>query len=239
MFKSNFPTGPGWNPQPLQQQMEGEPAPTPPTALFDQEAFFARLTTTLKDAAQKQTNYLDQRIKALDKPATPPSADSTPDPAPVPPGTPPKDPHVAGLELQMKTDRENFRKQMDDLKAEREKATQQAEKENRESLIRSKLSKLPIREDAVDDAFALFSSKVTRAEDNSLIADNLPFDQYIDTQLSGRMKYLLKPEDKSGSGASAGQRVNGKTVDLNSISPTSTPEELAAYAAQIRAVTSQ
>lgn len=147
-----------------------------------------------------------------------------------------KDPHVAGLELQLKQTQQSFQAKLDAEIAKRESADKKAEETERASMIRAKLSKMNIREDAFDDAFSVFSGQVKRADDGSLVAGDLPLEQYIETQLKGPKAYMLKPIEVNGSDASRGQRLaGGKVVTMETIRPGMSNEETQAAMAQIAA----
>ena len=144
-----------------------------------------------------------------------------------------KDPHIAGLELQLKQSQQAFQTKLDAEIAKREAADKKAEETERASMIRAKLGKMNIREDAFDDAFSVIAGQVKRSEDGSLIAGDLPLDQYIETQLKGPKAYMLKPVDVNGSDAARGQRINGKAVTMETIRPGMSNEETQAAMNQI------
>lgn len=230
--KSQYlPSGPEFTEHLMQQQMEGESDPAP-AAPFDPDAFFLRFETAL----DKRVNALDRRIKAFEKPISSPPPDVSPVPPPPPdPDGKAKDPHIAGLELKLKQTTDTFQKRLDEMTEREQKAQKKADDADRLSLVRAKLSKMNLREDAFDDAVDHFATRTGRSEDGSLVAGDLPFEQYIETQLTGTKAYMVKPKDTVGSGASAGQRVNGKVVSMESIRPGMSKEETQAAMSQIAA----
>jgi hypothetical protein len=231
-----------WLTTPLYQDpVVNDPAGGNQPPVFDQAAFKAEMLGEFNKTLNGFAKTLKADFGKMLQPPAPPNPDPpAPDPAPNGGDPKPKDPHVAGLELQFKQYREATDKKLKDAEDLRQAAERKSEEENRLSLIRAKLGKMNIREDAFEDAFDVFGSKVKRADDGSLIAGDLPYEQYIETQLGGPKAYMLKPKEASGSGAGKnGNGYNGKPVDLNDIKPGMSPETRAAATASIIANSNQ
>lgn len=207
--------------------MDPDPAPAggdpaggdPKPGAFDPAAFKADLIGEFrKDLNGALKGLKNDFTKLLQtKPSDPPPPAG--DPPPPAAGDPPpggKTPAENALALELKNYRTESEKRIKALETTNLETAQKAEKTDRESKIRSELAKYTFANDkARDTAFRIFSGDVQRAEDGSLVANDLPFEKYIETELPANHSYLLAPKDVGGANARSGKSPGGKKFDLD------------------------
>jgi hypothetical protein len=195
----------------------GDPAGgDPKPGAFDPEAFktdvLADFRKELNSAVKAMKNDFTKLLKPTDPPA--PGGGDPPPPAGDPPAGG-KTPAENALALELKTYKTASEARIKALETANLETAQKAEKTDRESKIRSELAKYQFANDkARETAFRIFSGDVTRAEDGSLVANELPFEKYIETELPANHSYLLAPKDTGSAGARGGKSPGGKKWDL-------------------------
>jgi hypothetical protein len=215
----------------------GDPKP----GAFDPAAFKADLLTELRKDLNGITKGLKLEIQKLAPKVVDPPAVVVDPPAVVdPPGGPVKTPGENAIALELKNYRAASELRIKALETTNLETATRAEKTDRESRIRSELAKYPLVNDkARETAFRLFNSEVARSEDGSLVANGLPFEKFIETELPASHAYLLKPLDLGGGGARPGNGTGGaKKFDLDrDLQPVNfqkfTPAEQAAIRQQV------
>jgi hypothetical protein len=197
----------------------GDPAGgDPKPGVFDAEAFKSDLLGDFRKEMNSAVKALKNDFTRLlqPKPSDPPAPAGDP-PAPAA-GDPPvggKTPAENALALELKTYKTASEARIKALETANLETAQKAEKTDRESKIRSELAKYQFANDkARETAFRIFSGDVTRAEDGSLVANELPFEKYIETELPANHSYLLAPKDTGSAGARGGKSPGGKKWDL-------------------------
>jgi len=194
------------------------PPGTDPPAPFDPAPLKAELLGEFRKelngaikAMKTEFVKLIPKAGAVDPP--PPGTDPPVDPPA--PGTPPKTVAENALALELKNYKASSEARIKALETTNLETVQSAEKTDRESRVRSELAKYPFANDkARDTAFKLFTSEVKRAEDGSLVANDLPFEKFIETELPNSHAYLLAPKDLGGANARTGKSAGGKKWDL-------------------------
>lgn len=188
------------------------PAPGGGPPPFDPAAFKAEIMGEFN----KGINAISKQLKAF-KPDPAPAL-PVPDPAPNADPTKPVDPEKNALLLQIKRLTEDSDKRIKALETTNQETASKAETTDRESKIRSKLADYAfVNESAKETAFQLFKQAVTRSDDGALVAGDLPFDKFIETELPGSHAYLLAPKDVSGSGARKGGQSGPRKFTLEDI----------------------
>ena len=119
-------------------------------------------------------------------------------------------------------------------------ATKRAETAERHAAIRSALSGSKFASDsAAQTAFMLLEPQVTRLDDGSLAAGNLPLADFVKDFFPREHAYLLQSTGASGSGASGtgGTRTSGGAlkVDISEIKPGMTADKRSSALADIQA----
>jgi hypothetical protein len=189
-----------WMNGPLFEEAPNPEAPPPAGPAFDAAAFKDDLLVELRKDLNGIAKSLKTDLGKLLKPEAPP-----PSPEPTPTPTPGSDPEKNALALQLKRLQEDSDKRIKALETTNAETQKRAEETERDSKIRSKLADFSFAtEQAKETAFQLFKGAVTRSDDGSLVAGDLPFDKFIETELPGTHAYLLAPKDVSGAGARKG-----------------------------------
>lgn len=118
-------------------------------------------------------------------------------------------------------------------------ANKRAETAERHGAVRTALSGVKFASDsAAQTAFMLLEPQVTRLEDGSLAAGNLPLADFVKDFFSREHAYLLQSTGASGSGASGSTgvtRPGGLKVDINDIKPGMTADKRARALEEIQA----
>jgi hypothetical protein len=136
--------------------------------------------------------------------------------------------------------RESLEQRVNELVAENQKARTAAEEADRSSTIRSELQKLGVAK--VDLAYRAVKDDVYRSEDGRLMAQGgADVREYL-TQFVNENPELLPARIRGGSGASAGTRGTsggGGGIDIDSIRPGMSAEEMDRVRQEIARVASQ
>lgn len=198
----------------------GDPAGgDPQPGAFDPAAFKLDLLTELRKDLNGIAKGLKNDFTKLLKPSDPPPPAGDPPPPNPGGGDPPpggKTPTENALALELKNYRTASEARIKALETANLETAQKAEKSDRESRIRSELAKYQFANDkARETAFRIFSGDVQRTEDGSLVANELPFEKYIETELPANHSYLLAPKDTGSAGARGGKAPGGKKWDLD------------------------
>ncbi len=119
-------------------------------------------------------------------------------------------------------------------------ANLRAETAERHAAIRTALAGTKFASDsAAQTAFILLEPQVTRLDDGSLAAGNLPLADFVKDFFPREHAYLIQSTGASGSGATGaaggGQRTGGLKVDLGDIKPGMSGEKRASALADIQA----
>lgn len=116
------------------------------------------------------------------------------------------------------------------MKAESDKTKADADLKDLNSNLRTKLAgKFKFAdEQALQDAFDIFSPKIKRNEEGAIVGhDGTPLEQYLEESMRSK-QYLLAPKDAGGAGARNGGRPPGaQPFDINNIKPGMKPEDRA------------
>jgi hypothetical protein len=208
--------------------MDPDPAPAggdpaggdPKPGAFDPVTFKADLLGEFRKDLNGALKGLKNDFMKLvqPKPAEPPAPGGGDPPPPVAGDPPPggKTPAENALALELKNYRVASEARIKALETANLETAQKAEKTDRESKVRSELGKYKYADDnARETAFRIFSGDVQRAEDGSLVANELPYDKYIETELASKHPYLLAPKDTGSAGARGGKSPGGKKWDLD------------------------
>jgi hypothetical protein len=199
--------------------MADEPAPPgggDPPAAFDPAPLKAELLGEFRKELNGAIKAMKTEFtKLIPKPAAdPPALGGDPPVDPPAPGA--KTPAENALALELKNYRTSSEARIKALETTNQETAKGAEKTDRESRIRSELAKYQFANDkARDTAFKLFTTEVTRAEDGSLVANELPFEKFIENELPSNHSYLLAPKDLGGADARRGKTPGGKKWDLD------------------------
>ena len=117
-----------------------------------------------------------------------------------------------------------------------------AEKKELDAIVRTSLNKFKFADDqAGEDAFEIFGSKVKRNDDGAFVGpDGTPLAQYLEEGMRAK-QYLLAPKEAGAAGARPGGKGPGgvKAVDFDSIKPGMSAADVAATAAEINALVLQ
>ena len=139
--------------------------------------------------------------------------------------------------------REQLERRVNELIQENARSRQAADEADRNASIRAELQRLGVAK--VDLAFKAIKDEVRRAEDGRLqgSGENGPLSlrDYL-TQFANENPEFLPARNLGGSGVMAGQRIPtpaGSTVDLDSIKPGMSPEELEKVRQEIARIASQ
>jgi len=139
--------------------------------------------------------------------------------------------------------REQLERRVNELIQENARSRQAADEADRNASIRAELQRLGVAK--VDLAFKAIKDEVRRAEDGRLqgSGENGPLSlrDYL-TQFVNENPEFLPARNLGGSGVMAGQRIPtpaGSTVDLDSIKPGMSPEELEKVRQEIARIASQ
>jgi hypothetical protein len=139
--------------------------------------------------------------------------------------------------------REQLERRVNELIQENARSRQAADEADRNASIRAELQRLGVAK--VDLAFKAIKDEVRRAEDGRLLGtgENGPLSlrDYL-TQFVNENPEFLPARNLGGSGVMAGQRIPtpaGSTVDLDSIKPGMSPEELEKVRQEIARIASQ
>ncbi|TAL08413.1 MAG: hypothetical protein EPO02_13090 [Nitrospirae bacterium] len=143
------------------------------------------------------------------------------------------DPEVAKLRKQL----EQTNKRLADQDAERAREKEAVKAEKLDAAIRKELAKATfIDDEAFESAYARLAREVRFSDDGSAIvggSDDTPLAKYAAERIK-KWDFLLKPKDVGGAGAANGGRVSGDgEVDMESIKPGMTPEEIAKVKAKL------
>jgi hypothetical protein len=126
--------------------------------------------------------------------------------------------------------RESVERQLSELSEENRRTRRQYEQTDRVSRIQSCLQELGVRK--VPLALRLVKDEIARGEDGELYAEvkgaQVPYREYLEDFVAENPEFL-PPRIAGGSGASGGERgeMRGGGIDLNSIRPGMSREELA------------
>jgi hypothetical protein len=126
--------------------------------------------------------------------------------------------------------RESLEKKLSELTEDNRRTRRQAEQAERFSKVRSGLQELGVRK--VDLAFRLVRDEIFRGDDGELYAEvrgaRVPYRKYLEDFVTENPEFL-PPRIAGGSGAAAGERegLRPSGVDLDSIRPGMSREELA------------
>lgn len=211
-------------------------------ATFDPTAFTASFTAELHKALNGFASSLRKDIgKLVQPPAPPTSGDPAPagDPAPEP-GTDPKakpDPEIARLRKTV----EQLTKSIGDERAARIETEKAAAIKEQNAILRTELGKLGVAAERVDAAMRIFGPDVKRAQDGSLVggADEVPLAEWLGETMKGH-QYLLPPKDVGGAGTRpGGVHASTKPVDIDSIRPGMSADDLARARAEIARVATE
>lgn len=97
-------------------------------------------------------------------------------------------------------------------KTKREQAEAASRLDKKNSAIRTALSQFTFQStDAAEDAFASVSGKVDFNDEGELLADGLLLSDFVTSFIPEKKQYLLKPDDRSGSGALPGKGRGGSS----------------------------
>ena len=139
--------------------------------------------------------------------------------------------------------REQLERRVNELIQENARSRQAADEADRNASIRAELQRLGVAK--VDLAFKAIKDEVRRAEDGRLLGSGengpLSLRDYL-TQFVNENPEFLPARNLGGSGVMAGQRIPtpaGSTVDLDSIKPGMSPEELEKVRQEIARIASQ
>jgi hypothetical protein len=201
--------------------MDPDPAPPAggdPPAAFDPAPLKAEMLAELRKELNGAVRTMKAEfVKLIPRPADPPPPVDPPV-DPPPPGGAPKTPAENALALELKNYRTSSELRIKALETSNLETAKTAEKENRESRVRSEVAKyLYANDKARETAFRLFNSEVTRSEDGSLVANGLPFEKFIETELPNSHAYLLAPKEVGGASARTGNAPGGKKWDLTTV----------------------
>jgi hypothetical protein len=140
------------------------------------------------------------------------------------------DPHVKARLDKLERDNRRALDQLENEKKAREEANQRALETERISAIRTELQKYQIRPENIEDMFDLFRGKVARDNDGNFVVGDTTMEAAVRTTME-RMAGVMLPERKSGSGTTPGSR--NSRVDLNDMHAGASPEQKAAYRAEL------
>jgi hypothetical protein len=119
-------------------------------------------------------------------------------------------------------------------KEERVKASERADKSDRQAAIRLAMGNYALAKGAEDTAFRLINMEVDRAEDGSLVGgkDKLPLEAFVKEVFTAH-DYFLAPVDVTGVNPPKGMARGSSTVGIEDITPDMKPETKAAVYAQM------
>lgn len=140
-------------------------------------------------------------LQGLTPSVTPPVVEPIADPA-----LPGKavDPQLNALMLEYKKSKETADARILALETGNREKDERVEKTERESQVRAAINSNPklkfTSEAAAATAFAILSPQIKRTEDGTLVANDLPFDKFIEAELLGTHAYLLTTKEVGGAG---------------------------------------
>lgn len=177
---------------------------------FDQAAFKAELMGEINKTINGSLKTLKADFaKLVTPPKTDPPAQQDPPAADAKDGKA-VDPEKNALMLELKTLKTSFTDKFKQLEEQKAAADKKADEAERDSLIRSELGKYSFAPGkAAETAFALVKAAVTRAEDGTLVANDLPLGKYIETELPTNHAYLLAARDIGSAGGRPGNKTPG------------------------------
>jgi hypothetical protein len=141
-----------------------------------------------------------------------------------------QDSDVQGMLAEERRKRENLERQLSELGEENRRTRRQSEQTDRVSRIQSCLQELGVRK--VPLALRLVKDEIVRGDDGELYAEvkgsRVPYRDYLEDFVAENPEFL-PPRIAGGSGASggAGGEMRSGGIDLNSIRPGMSREELA------------
>jgi hypothetical protein len=170
------------------------------------------------DPAVFQTNLMVEVNKAINGMAKGLKTDFTKmfqasAPVVVPPVVEPPDPALPGksvdpqlnaLMLEYKKSKETADARILALETGNREKDERVERTERESQVRAAINSNPklkfTSEAAAATAFAILSPQIKRTEDGALVANDLPFEKFIEAELLGTHAYLLTTKEVGGAG---------------------------------------
>ncbi len=168
---------------------------------------------------------------------TPVKAEPVVDPV-ADPGTSGKavDPEKNALMLELKTLKTSFTEKFKAMEDAKTASDKKADESERDSLIRAELGKYNFAPGkAAETAFALVKAAVSRADDGSLVAGDLPMSKYIETELPTNHPYLLAARETGSAGARSGKSAGGaKQYTMADLDPATFQKHTPAVQAEIR-----
>jgi uncharacterized phage infection (PIP) family protein YhgE len=179
------------------------------------------LQTTLKELTEKSDPNADD-----------PNADPNADPNKAKP-----DPQLNARLSELERGNRKLSDTVTALTKAKEEAEKRAEESDRHAQIQAALNKYTFKDDKSRKfAFDVFAQRVQRAEDGSLVADDLPAAKFIEDEMAS-LAGLLAPKQAGGAGAGGSDGAPRKgAINLDSIKPGMTAEETNAALAQMRKV---
>lgn len=131
------------------------------------------------------------------------------------------DPRTNGQLLELRRAAEKTARELEAFKTRAEEAERRAEETERFSTIRSHLAELPWRQDSEkgkDVAFEYVKARAKRSDDGSIVIDDLPAKQWVETNGPDLFGGFFQPKPAQGAGAfSPGYSVKGKGPDTDQI----------------------
>lgn len=212
------------------------------TAAFDPAAFRTQIlgdfNKVLTDFGKALKADLKPAPAAAEQAAAAAAADSAADSAASGAVAKIADPAVAAQVRALERRNAELDAQFKTMKAESDATKVAAERKEQDATVRTKLNKFRFAdEQAAEDAFEIFGSKVKRNEDGNFVgSDGTPLDQFLEEGLA-KKPYLLAPREVAGAGARSGRAAQGAApLALESIKPGMSQADMAAAAAQISAI---
>jgi hypothetical protein len=141
-----------------------------------------------------------------------------------------RDPDLQTMLAEERRKRESLERQLGELSEENRRTRRQSELTDRVSRIQGCLQELGVRK--VQLALRLVKDEIVRGDDGELYAEvkgaQVPYKEYLEDFVAENPEFL-PPRIAGGSGASGGERgeMRPSGIDLNSIRPGMSKEELA------------
>lgn len=137
------------------------------------------------------------------------------------------DPRMNGQLLELRRANERLQQQMQEFQQAREDAERRAEETDRFSTLNGHLSDLPWRDGKGREiAFDYLKPRAKRAEDGTIVIDDLPAKQWIDENGPDLFAGFFQPKAAQGAGAfNSGFGAKGKGPDTDQIRPGMSAEE--------------